>query len=73
MVVAIDDQTEDIWVDRYFRDHWGRLTQGRIEAIEDTLLDELVVTEQHSYSGNTNYTVDNDCMASRLSAAKKAI
>lgn len=70
--VEINGQYEEVLVDHYFKDNWGRMTAGRVQAIKDTLPDEVEIIENQSYSGATYYTVADETMDNWLAAAKGA-
>lgn len=58
--VNVDGKNVTVFVDRYFKDNWGRLTAGRVEAIKQTLPDELELIENQTYSGDIYYTVADE-------------
>lgn len=74
IIVSID--TEDgyfeVWVDKYFREHWGRLTAKRVQAIMDSLPEVITVNEQIARSGSVYYTVDDSSLSDWLARAKAA-
>lgn len=69
--IEIDGKKNEVFVDRYFKDNWGRLTSGRVSVIKKTLPDELEVIK-NTQSGNVYYTVDDKSMESWLFAAENA-
>lgn len=68
--VEVNSKYAEVYADRYFKDSWGRLTAGRVEAIMDSLPDELSVTENETHAGSIYYTIDENCMDKWLKAAK---
>lgn len=68
--VETEDGYFDVWVDKYFRENWGRLTTGRVQAILETLPEKVVVNEQISRQGVVFYTVDESSLAEWLTRAK---
>ena len=60
VIVEIDGQTYDVWVDQYFRSNIGRLTSSRVDRICNTMPDVLNVEEMQSYSGKTYYRLFED-------------
>lgn len=70
--VNVDGKNVTVFVDRYFKDNWGRLTAGRVEAIKQTLPDELELIENQTYSGDIYYTVADESMDIWLASAIKA-
>lgn len=62
----------NIWVDQFFKDNWGRLTAGRVEAVKATLPDELYIIKNESCSGDIYYTSDEDSMRTWLKDAMAA-
>jgi hypothetical protein len=59
-----------VWVDKYFREHWGRLTTKRVQKIIDSMPDTLVVHENKTRSGAVYYTVDDSSLSDWLKRAK---
>ncbi len=53
-------------IDYYFRGHFNRLTQKRVQAIYEALPEEINVTRHETYSGNIYYTVDDDSLQAWL-------
>lgn len=70
--VEVNGHHKDVWVDRYFKDNWGRMTAGRVQAIQETLPNELELIENQTYAGKVYYTVADESLDSWLVAAKKA-
>ncbi len=72
LTLICDDsgRREEIWIDRFFRENWGRLTPNRLSAIRATIPDEVEVNLQVSYKGANYYTVDETCMQNWLTNAK---
>ena len=67
--VNVDGAYTEIWVDHYFKNMWGKLTAGRVEAIRATLPEELEVIMNETSSGRIYYMVDEACLEKWLSAA----
>lgn len=74
IIVIIDagDGYSEVWVDKYFRENWGRLTAKRVDAIMNTLPETVVVNEQTARSGAIYYTVDETSLSNWLKRAKAA-
>ena len=70
--VDVNGKCKEVFVDRFFKENWGKLTAGRVQAIKDTVPEELSVIKNKTYSGGTYYTVEETDMHKWLSAAKKA-
>lgn len=68
--ISTEDGNAEVWVDKYFREHWGRLTAKRVEKIMDSMPDTLVVHENTARSGAVYYTVDDSSLADWLKRAK---
>lgn len=69
--VTVEGWSYDVWVDRFFKDNWGKLTAGRRYAIEETIPDTVVLDEHTTYSGTTYYTVCELDMIAWLHRAMK--
>lgn len=69
--VDVDGDRYDVWVDRFFKDNWGRLTAGRRYAIEKTAPDIVSLDEHTTYSGNIYYTICEPDMITWLHRAIK--
>ena len=67
--VDVDGEIYDVWVDRYFKDAWGRLTAGRVAAIQATVPDIVELEPNVSNYGNVYYTVTDNCMDAWLHSA----
>lgn len=70
--VNVNGKCREVFVDHFFKDNWGKLTAGRVQAIKETVPDELSLIENTTYSGGTYYTVKEEDMYEWLVAAKKA-
>lgn len=68
--IEIDDGVSEVWVDKYFRENWGRLTAKRVQAIIDSLPETIVVNKQMSRTGSVYYTVDDSSLSDWLEEAK---
>lgn len=69
--VEVDGELFDVWVDRYFKDNWGRLTARRIDAIKKTIPGVVDLVENVSNNGTFYYTVSDFYMALWLTNAMK--
>lgn len=69
--VEVDGELFDVWVDRYFKDNWGRLTAGRLDAIQRTTPREIELVGNVSNNGTFYYTVTDSCMDSWLKNAMR--
>ena len=67
--VDVNGSYTEIWVDRYFKDNWGRLTNKRVKAIKATLPDEINVLKNETYSGDIYFTIDEESLESWLKMA----
>ncbi len=74
--ITIDISTKsgyfEVWVDKFFRDNWGRLTEGRVQAILDSVPETVFVNKQISRTGYVYYTVDDSSLSDWLERAKAA-
>lgn len=70
--IEVSGKRETVLVDRYFKNNWGRMTAGRVRAIQETLPNELELVENQTYAGEVYYTVADESMDSWLAAAKEA-
>lgn len=61
--IDVDGIIYDVWVDRYFKDNWGRLTAGRVAAIQKTTPKSVELHENFSNYGTCYYTVSDRSMA----------
>jgi len=68
--LEVEGKCHEVNVAGYFKEEWGRLTAGRVEAIKSTVPDELVVIKQESTSGKSYYVVDESLMEEWLCEAK---
>lgn len=68
--IDVKGKYEEVWVDYFFKNNWGRLTARRVQKIKDTMPDELKVSKHETYSGSAYYTVDEDSMWDWLESAK---
>lgn len=60
----------EVWVDRFFKDNWGKLTTKRVKAIKATLPDKIKVHECETYYGSTYYVADEKSLEDWLKAAR---
>jgi hypothetical protein len=70
--IEVKDKYAEVYVDYFFKRNWGKLTAGRVQAIKDTMPDEIKVNKNKTVSGGTYYTVAEESMDSWLEAAKVA-
>ena len=72
IIVNIDteDGCSEVWVDKYFRKNWGRLTAKRVQAIIVSLPETVIVNEQMAKSGVVYFTVDDSSLSDWLERAK---
>lgn len=64
LLLAIDagDEVSSVRIDDYFKERGKRLTQKRIERLEETMPDKVTLIRQVSCYGNEYITVDEDEM-----------
>lgn len=67
--VDVEGENFDVWIERYFKDCWGRLSAGRVDAILATVPQGVILEENYSYNGNIYYTVADSCMENWLARA----
>ncbi|WP_310602527.1 hypothetical protein, partial [Anaerosporobacter sp.] len=60
--VEVDGLFRDVWVDRFFKDNLGRLTEKRRCAIMHTMPDSIVLEENLSRNGELYYTTSENDM-----------
>ncbi len=60
VVVEINGQTFDVFIDHFFRANIGRMTASRVNRIKAALPETLTVEEVTSYNGNTYYRIFED-------------
>lgn len=58
LTIEVDGQYHETWIDKYFKENIGRLTEKRVGIIEDTMPETVQVEENESTSGKTYYTVE---------------
>lgn len=68
--VEIADARHEIWVDRFFKDHIGRLTLKRRNAIKAAMPAEIEVEAKTSQRGTAYYVVTEPALAAWLSAVR---
>jgi hypothetical protein len=69
--VEVSGRSYDVWVDRFFKDNWGRVTAGRRYAIEESAPDTVLLNENTTCSGDVYYTVCETDMSRWLQRAKQ--
>ncbi len=67
--ISTEDGYSEVWVDHFFKEHWGRLTAKRVQAIIDSLPDIIIVNERIASSGAVYYTVDDSSLFDWLEKA----
>ncbi len=60
--VDLGGLVEEIWVDRYFKERLGRLTEKRRRIIEATVPDEVCVDMKETRNGGIYYVVSEEDM-----------
>lgn len=68
--ICVDGAYAEVWIDRFFKDSWGRLTEKRLTAIRETMPEEVNVVKNEGVSGKVYYTVTEESLESWLDAAK---
>lgn len=71
LAVEVDGIRHDVWIDRFFKDNWGKLTAKRRYAIEQAAPGTVLLNEQKTYSGSVYYTVNEQDMIAWLDRAMK--
>lgn len=69
--VEVDGIKYAVWIDRFFKDNWGKLTAKRRYAIEQTAPSTVFLNEQKACSGSVYYTVHEQDMIAWLDRAMK--
>lgn len=69
--IIVNGHYNEVWVDRFFKDYWGKMTQGRVAAILKTLPAELSVEKNETIRGAIYYTVKEKSLMKWLEDAKK--
>lgn len=69
--IVVKDNYAEVLVDYFFKENWGRLTAGRVQAIKDTIPEELSVIKNETNAGGIYYTVKDADMYDWLAAAKE--
>lgn len=44
--ICVDGAYAEVWIDRFFKDNWGRLTTKRLTTIRDTMPEEVNVEKK---------------------------
>lgn len=70
--IETEDGCFDVWVDRYFRENWGRLTARRVQSILASLPEKVTVNKQIGRRGTVYYTIDDSSLSDWLQRAKAA-
>lgn len=55
--VQVNDRHEEVWIDKFFKEHWGRLTANRVAAIKATMPQFVLLQKQVSVRGTEYYTL----------------
>ncbi len=69
--IDVDGRREEVWVDHFFKNNWGRITIGRLEAIRNSMPETLEVEVNFSRSNEVYYTAEETSMMGWLTNAKK--
>jgi hypothetical protein len=64
---------QELWVDRFFKDRLGRLTEKRRNALKATMPITVMVTPHTGRKGRAYYKADEACLAAWLANAKAAL
>lgn len=70
LIVNVEGHHHDVWVDRFFKDNWGRLTQNRQNAILNTIPSMVDLEENLGSCDTMYYTVCDSYMYDWLARAK---
>ena len=55
--VQVNDSREEVWIDKFFKERWGRLTANRVAAIRATMSQLVLLQKQVSVRGTQYYTL----------------
>lgn len=69
-VKLLDGRNVDVWVDHYFKEHWGKLTKTRVNAIRNTMSKYVFLREQISKKGTQYYVLDDQYYENWLICAR---
>ena len=67
------EEEHDVWVDKYFKDHWGRITENRKNAILRSAPEIINVEEVVTERGYLYYKADEDDLNSWMAVAQKMV
>lgn len=59
LTIKVKGRVVDTWIDRYFKDNVGRLTEKRRNKIIDTMPEEVKVEEYEKQDGSLYYVVED--------------
>lgn len=62
LILDVDGSRGYSWIDRYFKDNVGRLTDNRLNKIEAAMPNTVEVEEYHRQDGTPYYVVDDKDM-----------
>lgn len=62
LTIEIEGDYFEVWVDRYFKDSVGKLTEKRVIAITNAMPSVVNVHECTTYSGDIYYVADDACL-----------
>lgn len=57
LTVEVDGRHEEVWIDKFFKERWGRLTANRVAAIRATMSQLVLLQKQVSVRGTQYYTL----------------
>lgn len=60
--IGVDGKIYDTWVDRYFKDNVGRLTEKRLDKIEANMPEAVEVIECEDSNAGKYYVVSEESM-----------
>jgi len=70
LVANVDGVMTEVWIDHFFKDNWGRLTEKRVNSIRATMPQFVLLHEHTSFAGNRYYTLDENYAEAWLRCAK---
>lgn len=62
LLIEVNEQIVETWIDKYFKDNVGRLTEKRRMAIRDSMPETVLVEQFESRDGKQYYVVDESCL-----------
>lgn len=70
LTVEVKGRVVDTWIDRYFKDNVGKLTEKRRNKLAATMPDKVKVEEYEKQDGSLYYVVDDDDLEEWAKRAK---